>query len=361
MNIEKHIGSLLFHHDCVIIPGFGGFVSKYSPAQIHPTQHTFSPPSKSIVFNRSLKNNDGLLANFISQEEHISYSQALEQVNAYATQCAQTLLSGKRLFIAEVGELFPDIEKNIQFEPDSNVNYLLESFGLTALQSPSIKRENFIQRLEKAPKDREVVPAEIKRRIHVKKYVALTLSAAAIFAMVYIPLGTNLLKGVNYANLNPFAKKEKSTYTEHSYKENLAPVKTLMPAPVSAVLPDTAKFTSVSFSKTAASPLVVRAEAKAEVESTAVANTASEKISRSSAATMQGEKYSIIGGCFAISENADHFVDMLKSQGFDAFILETNKSSLRHVSYGSYKSYGQAVAALHKVRASNKDAWMLIK
>jgi hypothetical protein len=349
MNIEQHIGSLLFHHDCVIIPGFGGFVSKYSPAQIHPTQHTFSPPSKSIVFNRSLKNNDGLLANFISQEEHISYSQALEQVEAYATQCSQTLLSGKRLAIAEVGQLYPDIEKNIQFEPDSSVNYLLESFGLTALQSPSIKRENFIQRLEKAPKDREVIPAEIKRRINLKKYVALTLSAAAICALIYIPLGTSLLKGVNYANLNPFSKKEKSTYAEHNFKESLNPVKTLLPASVSAVLPDTAKYTSLSFSKTVAAPLVVRAEAKAEAESTAVANRSSEKISRSAAAAMQGEKYSIIGGCFAIPENADHF------------ILEASKSSLRHVSYGSYKSYGEAVVALHKVRASNKDAWMLIK
>ena len=51
MNVEKHIGELLYDHNCVIVPDLGGFVANYAPAKIHPTQHTFTPPTKNIVFN----------------------------------------------------------------------------------------------------------------------------------------------------------------------------------------------------------------------------------------------------------------------------------------------------------------------
>ena len=56
--IDKHINELLYNHDCVIVPEFGGFVTNYASAKIHPVQHTFTPPSKNIVFNKNLKNND---------------------------------------------------------------------------------------------------------------------------------------------------------------------------------------------------------------------------------------------------------------------------------------------------------------
>ena len=51
MKVEKHISELLYDHDCVIIPELGGFVGNYTPAQIHPVRHTFTPPFKNIIFN----------------------------------------------------------------------------------------------------------------------------------------------------------------------------------------------------------------------------------------------------------------------------------------------------------------------
>jgi cell division septation protein DedD len=348
MNIEKHISELLFSHD-------------YSPARIHPTQHTFSPPSKSIVFNRNLKNNDGLLANYIAQQEELSYNEALQHVSQFASTCSQSLASGQKLLLRDVGQFYHDVEKNIQFEPNAEINYLLESFGLTALQSPAIKRDNFVKRLEKEQKDRDVVPAEIKRRISVKRYVALSLSAAALFALIWIPLETNLLKGVNYANLNPFSKKEKAIYSENNFKAPSVKSPSLSATSAEGNLPDTTKYTHISFANKSATPLVVRMEEASAAESTAVSNPASEKIKNSGIQILAGDKYSIIGGCFAVPENADHFVAKLKAEGFDAFILETNRSSLRHVSYGSYSSYNQAVAALSRIRSSNKEAWLFIK
>ncbi|HEV7231196.1 MAG TPA: SPOR domain-containing protein [Bacteroidia bacterium] len=361
MNLEKHISDLLFNHDCVIIPGFGGLVTNYSPARIHPTQHTFSPPSKSIVFNRNLKNNDGLLANYIAQEEGLNYNEALQYVSQFSSACALTLASGQRLQLRDVGQFYHDVENNIQFEPDAEINYLLESFGLTALQSPAIKRDNFVKRLEKEQKDRDVIPAEVKQRFRIKRYVALSLSAAALFAIIWIPLETNLLKGVNYANLNPFSNKERTIYTESNFSAPSVKTPSLSATARDGSLPDTSKYTHISFVNKDTAPLVVRMTEASAAESTAVSNSASEKIKNSGIQILAGDKYSIIGGCFAIPENADHFVAKLKAEGFDAFILETNRSSLRHVSYGSYASYNQAVAALSKIRSSNKEAWLFIK
>ena len=59
--IEHIIGELLLRHNCVIVPSFGGFVAKRASATIDYTTGVMQPPKKSILFNRQLINNDGLL------------------------------------------------------------------------------------------------------------------------------------------------------------------------------------------------------------------------------------------------------------------------------------------------------------
>ena len=54
MKIEEYISDLLFEHDCVIVPDFGGFVCNYGPAAIDPAKHLFEPPAKRILFNKGL-------------------------------------------------------------------------------------------------------------------------------------------------------------------------------------------------------------------------------------------------------------------------------------------------------------------
>ena len=49
MSISKYIIELLHKHDCVIIPGFGAFLTKYIPAS--HDNNVFSPPKKSLKFN----------------------------------------------------------------------------------------------------------------------------------------------------------------------------------------------------------------------------------------------------------------------------------------------------------------------
>ena len=72
MDVSFFISELLYKHDCVILPGFGGFVTQFVPAKIHPINHTFYPPSKNILFNSKLTRDDGLLFDFIAASQKIA-------------------------------------------------------------------------------------------------------------------------------------------------------------------------------------------------------------------------------------------------------------------------------------------------
>ena len=93
MSISKHIIELLHKHDCVIIPGFGAFLTKSIPAS--HDNNIFSPPKKSVTFNGMLKENDGLLANEISAKENISYNASLKQIKKEVKALLSSLKSDK--------------------------------------------------------------------------------------------------------------------------------------------------------------------------------------------------------------------------------------------------------------------------
>ena len=80
LDLGQYIIQLLLTHDCVIVPGFGGFVANYCDAVHDESTHTFSPPSKKILFNSSLSHNDGLLINHIAEQLNVSYSEAEQMV-----------------------------------------------------------------------------------------------------------------------------------------------------------------------------------------------------------------------------------------------------------------------------------------
>ena len=82
MSITTYISDLLYRYDCVIVPDFGGFVTNTISAKVNHFSHTFYPPTKQITFNAHLKNNDGLLANYIASSQKISFEEASVKIAA---------------------------------------------------------------------------------------------------------------------------------------------------------------------------------------------------------------------------------------------------------------------------------------
>src|ERR1041385_4541400 len=160
-NVAHYVSELLFRHDCVVVPGFGAFVSTYAPAKIHPAQHTFTPPSKQIVFNKHLQQNDGLLAQTIANEIQCAFDLAMSGISKFVSSTNSQLKSGKKIELHNLGTLSLDPEKNIVFETYPEINYLIDSFGLASFQSMPIVRDT--ERETRKPIVREDRPTAEER------------------------------------------------------------------------------------------------------------------------------------------------------------------------------------------------------
>lgn len=140
MKIEKTIINLLYHYDCVIIPGFGGFVAKRKSATFHPMDYRFEPPKKVVGFNHNLIHSDGLLANELVQNYAVNYKEACQHIAQCVSAWNATLNNNKNIEIHGLGTLQKS-SFGIEFIPDENQNFALESFGLETVKGEYILRE----------------------------------------------------------------------------------------------------------------------------------------------------------------------------------------------------------------------------
>ena len=136
MSIFKDISHLLYYNDCVILPNFGAFVLKSKSAYIE--ENEFFPPSKYVSFNSMLKDNDGLLAKFISEERKISYKKSLKLISD-EVKVLNEKLSEDLIFDTEYLGIFELKEKNtLIFNPDFSINFDSSVFGLNSFVRKSI-------------------------------------------------------------------------------------------------------------------------------------------------------------------------------------------------------------------------------
>lgn len=353
MKVDKHISELLYEHDCVIIPDFGGFVANYAPAKIHPAQHTFTPPSKNISFNRHLKNNDGLLANRIATVEKTTFPEALKYISHFTSATNARLKKGEKVAIDEVGSLYLDTERNIQFEPRTT-NYLLDAFGLAQFQSPTIKRDTITKRVEKElKKDRGPIPAE-RKKINIKRYATIAAAGVLVLSITWVSLKMDILKNINYSNLNPFLTKETS---KHAKAVSVKP-KEIKVTDIKPITTITAKDSTKQI-LSATTPQPVTAELM-ENKTVGIVKADSTKVFIKNAVINTDLKFHLITGCFQIPENADRFVTMLQDQNITASIIG-KRNGLLIVSSGDYATRKEALEQLVQLKKSQPEAWLLVK
>ncbi|MBC8046537.1 MAG: hypothetical protein H7Y00_07060, partial [Fimbriimonadaceae bacterium] len=179
--ISQHISNLLFDHNCVIVPGLGGFIANYASARMHPSSYIFNSPSKSVAFNINLKQNDGLLMYHLVSEENISVNEAERNIQIFVQEVMQNLSEYKIYKLQNVGRLIKDVEGAIQFDPDTTHNYLQDACGLYTLTAQPVIRENkegTIKHIE-----RTIIQPE-KKKNKIYKY-ALPAAAVIIIGLLF--------------------------------------------------------------------------------------------------------------------------------------------------------------------------------
>ncbi len=136
VEISQHIKDLLFVHDRVVLPGFGAFVAKYSPAAVDKSTNTISPPSKEITFDAESRKSSGLLEKYMADKESITADDARAQIDEFVKTVISKLKAGKKVKFAELGTFALGKDNVISFLYEPAGNLLLDSYGLSKISLP---------------------------------------------------------------------------------------------------------------------------------------------------------------------------------------------------------------------------------
>jgi len=315
MTIPNYICELLYRYDCVIVPNFGALLTNRVSAQLSSDKKVFYPPQKRLSFNQQIINNDGLLVNYISVSEEISYENALVKVETFVRNIKQELTERGRLSLNEIGLFNLNHEQKLVFEPVHTTNYLTEAFGLSMFQTSTVVREVLkeeVEVLEEKIPDIAITPEKRNRFQPLLKYaavIALVAGLGGVFMKSYIDKANN---------------SEEVLGIEMAHDEIQAASFTL---DVLSPLPSI----SVSVNKRGA-----------EVD-------------------LEHMNFHVVAGAFREFANVDKKINQLKDKGFEASYIGENKYGLHQVVYSSYSNRNDAVNALRTIkRTQDQGAWLLI-
>lgn len=303
MELLAFIKELLLLNDCVIIPGFGGFVSSYQPAGLQASR--FTPPAKTVSFNKKLNFNDGLFMNYVAEKEGINYFLASRKVNLLVEEMNYRLTDGEEICIPEIGTLRYDDHENLIFTPKITSNLNPDSFGLTSFSyEPLLARKQAKKPVPQAKRDAAQV-------IFQKR----TLQKVLVAVPLLIVLAVTPLKN----------------YKDYLQESNLGSITKMM---------------------TASEPVLQ--EENLAKEEVAVTETVKDPV--------PDHAYFIIGGSFKSDENALNFLTFLKDEGYPAIDLGIIKG-LHYIAVESFVTIDEAQQAQKAYTSKSPDsgAWIYIR
>lgn len=308
MQLAAYIKDLLYRYECVIIPGFGAFLTQYQSARIED-HNTFYPPGKSVGFNRQLQTNDGLLANHVASVEECSYELALQRIRNYTGTISLQLSEGKEVSLDGIGNFVLNNEQKVVFTPLAAQNFSTNAFGLSSFTSAEILRETYHKEVAELESETPLLFTPERRTTSpYLKYAAIGLIAIALSGFGGMKLYESQVKEHNFAE-----KQKANTLVEHQIQEATFAIETPLPTLTVEVPKHTGR-------------------------------------------------YHIMAGAFRVEANASKKVAQLAQKGYRAKEIGKNSYGLHQVIYSSHNDRLEALQTLRLIkRTENKDAWLLVQ
>lgn len=355
-DLTSIIRGLLFRHDCVIIPGFGGFILNYVPAFIDKSTGTFNPPARRVSFNRNLTHNDGLLIGSVSSEEGVNYGEARDMVEKYASDIRRTLSRGAQVDLEHIGVFDVNKEGSIQFEPDRNANYNLGSYGMESFRYEPAAGYDVRKKVLRAR--HEAYPQGIRMR---KMLVRAAVAVPVLIALIAVPLKTDLLgTRLNKASLNPLANAElennreaidelpQITVTDRQTDSSVV----ISGEPEALIAVENQALTSgETHALTSAEPQsLISGGTDAQAQGTAGGTAAS--------VTDEQPGFFLIAGSFKSAANAQAMAGQLRSIGYEPILMEAPNGYTRVAAKG-FTLMESALSEKEKLSAGFSGLWIL--
>jgi hypothetical protein len=353
--ITHLIAELLFKHDCVIVPNFGGFVARNYNSNFSKGSNVLYPQSKHILFNKNLVHNDGLLISAFMQKNNMALTDATKQIEDYRDY-VQSLLSVKKRFeLDNIGLLYIDAENSLRFEAKTDVNFLLESFGFEPVIANELVIEPEKQISVKPFEDRKiVVETIIPKKKSYAKIATLAIGIPVTLAFLLFAAYSKPMKPLLESSFNPFYTPEK-TYTPNTLKTNKAIFIPTVQKP--SLLVDANGFATFKLSESGNVLVASINDSVAKTDKTTVIK----PLYVSSNKRSFGGKYQVVVGCFGVEENAEKLVKELAQKNVSAGISGVNSKGLHVVSCGGFNSKEEAANLLLSVKAEFPNAWVMSK
>ena len=183
LELLRHIEYLLPEHDCVLVPGLGGFVLQYVPARFSEGRKSIQPPGKQITFNSSLSYNDGLLAQSLMRTLDIDYGKAVAMIEHWVDEIKRSFSEpGDSYAFGELGTFVLSDERSLIFEPPASCLFGISAFGLKKLNIcplGQLHKDENVAEPKLRSKKRDVVYIPVN-----KSFVRQLIAAAAIIILL---------------------------------------------------------------------------------------------------------------------------------------------------------------------------------
>lgn len=302
--LETGIVELLMKHNCVVVPGFGGFIGKKIPAKIDISNGILNPPSKQFLFNINLIENDGLLVHYISAKSATEYQNAEKYICESVHIWQKDLEKGKPVLIPKLGTLQKNVNGIIEFEQDKDANLLLNSFGLKELRFvPVVEEVEFTE--EQSEK--------VVKKVNLWKYAAAACFIPIAFYSFWLPTQTNVFqsKVISMDDFNPFNERKSAEYESEDY--HFSNTKTNNELTIKSSEGDS--IANFIYDEGTTIPIRLNIKKKQLVEKS---NNINQLKPRPSLSITNGARFKVVVGCFSKMENVENFKLKLTRDGFDA-------------------------------------------
>jgi nucleoid DNA-binding protein len=333
VDLSIYIRELLLQHDCVILPDFGGFIANYRSASFKENTNALYPPSKALSFNKNLAHNDGLLISYVSGQKEIGYVDAKRIVTDFINKLKNKLNKGEKVTLDAIGTFFYDNQKNLQFEPDTDSNFHLDSYGLSYFNFSPLEESYVSKRIQRKLREKPPAKAEARRR----NLWPVAVAVVILVALLLIPLKGDIFNfKFDISSLNLF----KSDKMVEAPDESAIDQKVNDAATISTE--------EGSFGKNSEEPGPVPGSEPDEPPKEALLP------------EEPSDLYYLIAGSFKIRDNALSFREKLIQEGYNSSILESKENFYR-VSFFVFSNKDEALKTLYTVRqeADKKDVWLL--
>ena len=372
-NLARHIDLLLRTNDCVILPGFGGFIAHTVPAYYASEEHLYYPPTRNISFNASITMNDGLLAQSYMKSYQVDYARATYMIDVAIKELRDMLDEVGSVTLPRIGLIKQDIYQTIQFIPETAGISSPKHFGLSSffmqelgqLQAMSAKTEQSQSVITQTEKTFDLHISK-----HMLRQVMSTAAVLLLLLMVSLPIGEKTatdiasLQLIKTINSEVVLETSVAITQEMTEAVGITPNTTIIDSTSTIETPTTTGPAAIEIESSFNYETAVAEAIATESEATEAANvTVAPEAEQHAAPTPQNvstRSYHIIVASLPNHRGADEIVNKYTAQGYTYVSLVERDGRIR-ISLTQFNNKDEANSYLSALRTNEAfaNAWLL--